>query len=404
MYSQTTQNYNLPQWQNNDKPTWLGDMNDAFDKIDRQMKQNHDDAIAGGVPQEVLDRITALETGETSINEKIGTDVISSIGSSITNAIVNIKSNIDTLTQNLANATTNIATITTQIGTDVITGIGTSITNAIVNLKSSIDSALNSIASITTRLGNTDISDVSATITGAIRNLADSGGGEVPPEVLNRITTLETKVGTDNISGIGNSITNAIVNLKSNIDTLTQNLATATTNIATITTQIGTDAITGIGTSITNAIVNLNTLITTINTKLGSVDISDVGASITQAIRNLANSVDSASIVLETEIPTSLSYNNKIIYKKYYNKTITIHQGAHDGIIDSGLNYNYIDKIISMKGTINYRNSGQVIDTNYTGWNGLTIFSNLGLLLSRVENVSSDLEIEIFCEVEYTKQ
>lgn len=39
-----TSNYDLPQWIGTDKPTFLGDMNDAFLKIDTQMKANADSA------------------------------------------------------------------------------------------------------------------------------------------------------------------------------------------------------------------------------------------------------------------------------------------------------------------------------------------------------------------------
>ena len=398
MYSKTTDNYNLPQWQNNDKPTWLGDMNEAFDKIDKQMKQNHDDAIAGGVPQEVLDRISTLETTTGEINTKIGTDIISAIGTSITNAIVNLKSNIDTLTQNLATATTNIATITTQIGTDVITGIGTSITNAIVNLKTSIDNALNSIASITTRLGNTDISDVGATITGAIRNLADSGGGEVPPEVLNRISTLETttgeinnKIGTDVISAIGISITNAIVNIYNS-------LTTAISNITTITTQIGTDVISAIGTSITNAIVNLNT-------KIGNINIAEYGTSITDAIVNIGSNVY-INLQDNVEYAINKKYNNKQVY---YKRIVDQLQWTTGNSTGSGGTYpkQYPlsnTNILSIKGNI-------LIDTNYVlpfTWDAFQTCmlsydnSNVSIYLRASTNTGQTINKTII-EVEYTK-
>ena len=39
-----TSNYDLPQWIGTDKPTFLGDLNDAFLKIDTQMKANADSA------------------------------------------------------------------------------------------------------------------------------------------------------------------------------------------------------------------------------------------------------------------------------------------------------------------------------------------------------------------------
>ena len=41
-----TTNYSLPQWVGSDKPTYLGDFNDAFSKIDTQMKSNNDTAAA----------------------------------------------------------------------------------------------------------------------------------------------------------------------------------------------------------------------------------------------------------------------------------------------------------------------------------------------------------------------
>lgn len=41
-----TTNYSLPQWIGSDKPTYLGDFNDAFSKIDTQMKSNNDTATA----------------------------------------------------------------------------------------------------------------------------------------------------------------------------------------------------------------------------------------------------------------------------------------------------------------------------------------------------------------------
>ena len=134
MFSNQTQNYGLPQWQDNDTPTWRGDMNSAFLNIDTNLKRIEDKAESGGVPQSIIDRIVALETSVTNIINKIGTDVIDTIGTSITNAIVNLKSAIDSATTSISNIATQITQITTKIGTDTIDAIGTSITNAIVNL------------------------------------------------------------------------------------------------------------------------------------------------------------------------------------------------------------------------------------------------------------------------------
>ena len=211
MFSNQTPNYGLPQWENDDKPTWLADMNGAFANIDENLKRVEEMAEEGGVPQEIIDRIVALETSVTNIVAKIGTDVIDTIGTSITNALVNLN---------------------------------TSITN------------------ITTQIGNTNISDIGDTITEAIRLLTDL---KVSKEEFNifkqsifdwydRIIALEksvtnilTQIGNDVITGIGTSITNALVNLKNRID-----------NIMTL---IGDVDISSIGTSITNAIVNLKSAI-----------------------------------------------------------------------------------------------------------------------------------------------
>lgn len=38
-----TTNFQLPQWQGSDHPTWQGDMNEAFKKIDDAMQKNKND-------------------------------------------------------------------------------------------------------------------------------------------------------------------------------------------------------------------------------------------------------------------------------------------------------------------------------------------------------------------------
>ena len=46
--SNTTPNYNLPQWTGSDHPTWQGDLNNAFLAIDTQMKTNAEAIEAAG--------------------------------------------------------------------------------------------------------------------------------------------------------------------------------------------------------------------------------------------------------------------------------------------------------------------------------------------------------------------
>ena len=56
-----TQNYNLPQFVGNDKPTWLGDFNGAMTSIDTQMKANNDLGTTANTTAN-----TALENAQTA--------------------------------------------------------------------------------------------------------------------------------------------------------------------------------------------------------------------------------------------------------------------------------------------------------------------------------------------------
>lgn len=59
-HTNSTPNYNLPQFVGTDKPTWLNDVNGAFSAIDTQMKANADSA-------------TTASTSATTANNAIGT-------------------------------------------------------------------------------------------------------------------------------------------------------------------------------------------------------------------------------------------------------------------------------------------------------------------------------------------
>lgn len=59
-HTNSTPNYNLPQFVGTDKPTWLNDVNGAFANIDTQMKAN-------------ADGVTTADTKATTANNAIGT-------------------------------------------------------------------------------------------------------------------------------------------------------------------------------------------------------------------------------------------------------------------------------------------------------------------------------------------
>lgn len=77
-----TANFNLPQWVGSDHPTWKGDLNDAFSKIDTTLKENES-------------QNTSTRTIVTSLSEQVGTN---------RSSIVSINDTLSTTSQESANA------------------------------------------------------------------------------------------------------------------------------------------------------------------------------------------------------------------------------------------------------------------------------------------------------------
>lgn len=69
-----TANYDLPQWIGTDKPTFLGDLNDAFLKIDTAMKTNQSE-ISGAVSDagNALAKATSAEQGVNTLTPLVNT-------------------------------------------------------------------------------------------------------------------------------------------------------------------------------------------------------------------------------------------------------------------------------------------------------------------------------------------
>lgn len=75
----STPNLHLPQFTDSDKPSWLGDVNGAFDKIDRQFVT--DESAHATTAAAVLDlqnqvaalttRVTAAETAATALAARV---------------------------------------------------------------------------------------------------------------------------------------------------------------------------------------------------------------------------------------------------------------------------------------------------------------------------------------------
>lgn len=105
-----TTGYSLPQWVGTDKPTFLGDMNDAFLKIDEGMTANKGSAStavaqAGQAVQDANAALTKANSVETTANQA---------NTNAQNAITianNAKEDVDSANSNISNLQTQVSGI-----------------------------------------------------------------------------------------------------------------------------------------------------------------------------------------------------------------------------------------------------------------------------------------------------
>jgi len=120
-HTNSTANYNLPQWIGSDKPTFLGDLNSAFTEIDSQLKVNADNTL------QVVDDIESTKTLATTNKSNLEalTQKVADAEGSITETNAKVTANetsISSLTETLTGLNTAI-----QGKQDKITGAATSI-------------------------------------------------------------------------------------------------------------------------------------------------------------------------------------------------------------------------------------------------------------------------------------
>lgn len=103
-----TPNYDLPQFIATDKPTWLGDVNDAMSKIDAGMEANKSSG------ESTVGRVTALEATVSEHTDQIGTvtETANTAGATATAAqnAASAASALATTANSNANAITNSLT------------------------------------------------------------------------------------------------------------------------------------------------------------------------------------------------------------------------------------------------------------------------------------------------------
>lgn len=115
-HTNTTANYNLPQFVGTDKPSWLTDVNGAMTSIDTQMKANADaNTTTAGNLSSLTDRVTTAEGNIATNTANITT--VSNVASTAGTTATNAKNTADALATMLDINDFGKATATTSNGT-----------------------------------------------------------------------------------------------------------------------------------------------------------------------------------------------------------------------------------------------------------------------------------------------
>ncbi len=147
-HTNSTTNYNLPQFLGTDKPAWLGDINPAMTAIDTAIKTASDNA-------------TTASTGTTANTTAIGT--LSSLTTTAKTDLVSAINEVDS----------DVGTLNTQVGTN---------TNAIADNARNIINLDNGLTALTNKFILSDITTSSVSPTGTTSNtltLAQNTEGSV---------------------------------------------------------------------------------------------------------------------------------------------------------------------------------------------------------------------------------
>ena len=110
-HTNTTANYNLPQFTGTDKPSWLTDVNGAMTSIDTQMKANADaNTTTAGDLTTLAGRVTTAEENITTQGSTLQT--VSNVASSASTTATNAKNAVDGLVKYITLNKTGNASVT----------------------------------------------------------------------------------------------------------------------------------------------------------------------------------------------------------------------------------------------------------------------------------------------------
>lgn len=119
-----TANYNLPQFVGTDKPTWLGDVNQAMSIIDGQMKTNANNITsASGEVSELETRVETAEGTVSSLSTAVTT--VQTQANATDGAVNSLSTTVDALVSKLS-----LGTATSANGADIISALGSGITGS----------------------------------------------------------------------------------------------------------------------------------------------------------------------------------------------------------------------------------------------------------------------------------
>lgn len=119
-----TANYNLPQFVGSDKPTWLGDVNQAMSTIDGQMKTNANNiASASGEVSELETRVETAEGTVSSLSTAVTT--VQNQANATDGTVNSLTSTVNALVSKLS-----LGTATSATGSTVISALGSGVTGS----------------------------------------------------------------------------------------------------------------------------------------------------------------------------------------------------------------------------------------------------------------------------------
>lgn len=127
-HTNTTANYNLPQFTGTDKPSWLTDVNGAMTSIDTQMKANADaNTTTAGDLTTLAGRVTTAEENITTQGSTLQT--VSNVASSASTTATNAKNAVDGLAKYITLNNTASASVTSSGATIKANSIRTASNN-----------------------------------------------------------------------------------------------------------------------------------------------------------------------------------------------------------------------------------------------------------------------------------